>query len=127
MSKEDNKEFIRRYMDALSGKPKPPAIVDLFVAEQPLKDHIAATELALPLYRIDVEEMMAEGDLVSVRGRCRGTNHGPFMGMPPTGKEVDFAIVVTYKVAGGKIVDHWMLTDNLTFMQQLGAIPAPQG
>jgi len=127
MSTESIKEFIRRYLDALSGKPKTPAIVDLFVAEQPLKDHIAASETALPLYRLDVEEIIAEGDLVSVRGRCRGTNHGPFMGMPPTGKEVDFAIFITYKVVGGKIVDHWMLTDNLTFMQQLGAIPATQG
>ncbi len=126
MSIEDNKEFIRRYLEAISGKPKPPAIVDLFVAEQPLKDHIAASEAALPLYWIDVEEMMAEGDLVSVRARVRGTNHGPFMGMPPTGKEVDFAMFITYKVAGGKIVDHWMLTDNLTFMQQLGVVPTTQ-
>jgi predicted ester cyclase len=36
---------------------------------------------------------------------------------------VDFAIYITYKIAGGKIVDHWMLTDNATMMQQISAIP----
>lgn len=126
MSTEDNKEFVRRYLDAINGKPKPTSILDLFIDEPSLKEHIGASETAFPLYRIDVEEILAEGDLVCVRGWVRGVNNGPFMGMPPTGKEVNFSIFITYKVSGGKIVDHWMLTDNMTVMQQLGVIPAPQ-
>jgi len=126
MSAEDNKAFIRRYLDALSGKPKPPEIVDLFVAEEALKEHIATSEAAFPLYRIDIGELVAEGDLACVRGMVRGVNQGPFMGMPPTGKEVEFPIYITYKISNGKIVDHWMLTDNLTMMQQLGVISVPQ-
>ena len=127
MTAEENKEFIRRYLDAVNGKPKPPAIIDLFVADQPLKGHIAVSEAAFPLYRIDAEEIVAEGDLVSVRGICSGVNQGPFMGMPATGKSIKFSIYMTYKVVGGKIVDHWMLADNLGVMQQLGIIPVPQG
>jgi predicted ester cyclase len=123
MSTAENKDLIRRYLDALSGKPKPSAVLDLYVAEQPLKDHIAAAEEAFPLYHLDVEEMIAEGDLVSLRGRVRGIHRGSFMGLPPTGNSVDFAIYITYKIAGGKIVDHWMLTDNATMMQQISAIP----
>jgi predicted ester cyclase len=46
------------------------------------------------------------------------------MGMSPTGKEVDFAIYITYRMQDGLIVDHWMLTDNMTMMQQLGAVPS---
>jgi predicted ester cyclase len=125
MSAEENKEFIRRYLDAVNGKPKTPAIVDLFVADQSLKDHIAATEVGFPLYRVDPEEIVAEGDLVCVRGWCRGVNLGPFMG-PPSGKEVNFSIYITYKISGGKIIDHWMLTDNMTAMQQMGMMPAAQ-
>jgi predicted ester cyclase len=34
-------------------------------------------------------------------------------------------IFLTYRIAGGKIVDHWMLMDNLQLMQQLGFIPNP--
>jgi predicted ester cyclase len=127
MSTEENKAFIRRYLEAINGKPKPPAILDLFIGEQPLKDHIASTEAAFPLYTISPEEIVGEGDLVCVRGMVHAVNLGSLMGMPPTGKEVNFSIFMTYKVAGGKIVDHWMLTDNLTMMQQLGVIPAMQG
>lgn len=125
MSVLENKEFIRRYIEAISGKPKPESVVNLFVAEQPLKDHIAASESAFPLYSLEIEEMIGEGDLVSLRGRVMGVNKGPFMGAPPTGKSFDVSIFLTYQIAGGKIVDHWMLMDNAELMQQIGFIPNP--
>jgi hypothetical protein len=125
MSHEENKEFIRRYLDAINGKPKPESVLRLFIAEQPLIDHILTAEASWPLYGIDSEEMVAEGDLVSLRGKVRGVQNGPFMGLPSSGKPVDFAIFITYKVQGGKIVDHWMLTDNMTMMQQMGLLPTP--
>ena len=125
MSAHENKEFIRMYLEALSGKPKPPELVEKFVAEQPLKDHIAAGEVGFPSYEIEADKMIAEDDLVSVIGRFSGTHTGPFMGIPPTGKSFsDVAIHITYKVEGGKIVDHWMLTDNTALMQQLGLMPS---
>ena len=124
MTTEENKEFIRRYLDAINGKPKTDSVVRLFVAEQPLIEHIQAAEAAFPLYRIDPEEILAEGDLVSLRGMIRGEHQGPFMGMPPTGRPVEFALFITYKIQDGKIIDHWMLTDNMTMMQQIGMIPA---
>ena len=68
------------------GQPKPPELVEQYVAEQPLKDHIAMNEAAFPGYTLSVEQMIAEDDLVAVIGRASGTHKGPFMGMPPTGK-----------------------------------------
>ena len=47
------------------------------------------------------------------------------MGMPPTGKRVTVDVMDLCRFSGGKIVEHWGLTDNLSMMQQLGAIPAP--
>lgn len=127
MSTEENKEFIRRYLNAISGKPKPESVMKLFIAEQPLIDHIAAAEAFMPLYRLDADEMVAEGDLVSLRGWIRGKHLGPFMGMEATGKDLEFSIFITYKVVDGKIVDHWMLTDNMTMMQQMGLVPSAAG
>ena len=124
MSTQENKELVRKYLEAISGKPKPESVVNLFVSEQPLKDHIAMAEAAFPNYLFEIEEMIAEGDLVSVRGHIQGTHKGPFMGLPPTGKSFDSQIFITYRVAGGKIVDHWMLLDNASMMQQLGLVPA---
>ena len=119
MSTEENKNMVRRYLEAISGKPKSDSVMNLYIAEQSLKDHILAAEGAFPLYRLDADEVIAEGDLVSVRGWIRGVHRGPFMGIAPTGKSVEFSIFITYRIAGGKIVDHWMLTDNMALMQQL--------
>lgn len=124
MSTQGNKDFIRKYLEALSGKPKPASIVDQYVAEQPLKDHISAFEEACPHYSMDIEKMIAEDDLVSVIGLVKATNTGPLMGMPATGKSFEVPIHITYQIANGKIVDHWMSVDNFAMMQQLGLIPS---
>lgn len=86
MNAQENKVFIRAYIEAISGKSKTPALVNPYVAEQPLKDHIAMNEAAFPGYEMRIESMMAEDDLVSVIGRAGGTHKGQFMDMQPTGK-----------------------------------------
>jgi predicted ester cyclase len=125
MNTQENKELIRAYFQALNDKPKPPELVDQYVAEQPLKDHIAMYEAAFPEYGLHVEQMIAEDDLVSVIGRAAGKHEGPFMGMPPTGKSWEVPIHITYRIKDGKIVDHWLVVDTAAFMQQLGMIPNP--
>jgi predicted ester cyclase len=124
MGIQENKEFVRRYFEALSGNPKPAELVDQYVAEQLLKDHIAGAEAGFPKYEMLVEQMIAEGDLVSVIARARGTHTGTFMGIPPTGKSFDVPLHITYRIEDGKIVDHWMLMDNAGIMQQLGLVPS---
>lgn len=126
MNAQENKEFIRKYLEDLSGKPKPPELVDQYVSEQPLKDHIAMNEAAFPGYEMHIEMLIAEDDLVSIIGRASGAHKGPFMGMPPTGKTWDVPIHITYQVKDGKIVDHWMVIDSAAFMQQLGLIPGTE-
>lgn len=128
MSAQENKEFIRRYLEAVSGHPKPPALVDQYVAEQPLKDHIAGGEQGFPRYTMDIDMLIAEDDLVSVIGRFGGTHTGPFMGIPATGKTAsDVPFHITYRVENGKIVDHWLLMDSAALMQKLGLTPSPEG
>ncbi len=126
MSLEDNKDLIRRYLDAISGNPKPRELIERFVTDPDLVEHILQSEAAFPKYRLEVEEMIAESDLVTVRGTVKGVNSGPLKGMPPTKRDVRFSIFITYRVADGKIVEHWMLTDNLTMMTQLGLAPAEE-
>ena len=120
MSAEENKQFILQYLQALSNKPKPRSLLEQYIAEQALIGHALVSEAAFPCYRLDAEEIIAEGELVSVRGRVRGVHQGDFMGIPPTGREFDVSIFVTYRVSNGKIVDHWMLLDNMALLQQLG-------
>ena len=48
MSSEANKDFIRRYLDAVSGKPKPKALLDEYITDEELKKHVIETETAFP-------------------------------------------------------------------------------
>ena len=47
------------------------------------------------------------------------------MGMPPTGKSISVGVIDIFRIAGGKIVEHWGQMDSMGMMQQLGAMPAP--
>jgi hypothetical protein len=123
MSTSENKEFLRKYFEALSGKPKPASVVDEYVAEQPLKDHIADAEIGFPKYILEPVEMIAEGDKVAVKARLVGTHLGLFNGIPATGRKVDMLFQITYQIRDGKIIDHWMLVDGMEMMQQLGLVP----
>ncbi len=124
MTQAENKRVIERYLEALK-KDKSPATLNKFIAEQPLKDHIVGYETVLPGYWLESEDMIAEGDKVVVRFTLHGTHKGDFMGVPPTGKVVNFAGLIIYQMKDGRIVDHWMQVDMVAFMQQIGAMPAP--
>jgi len=71
-----------------------------------------------------IEAMIAEGDLVVTRLRGRGTFLGECLGIPPNEKVVEITGISIHRIADGKLVEHWANIDSLSFMQQLGAIPA---
>ncbi len=124
MSTEANKALIRRYFKTLR-QDKSLATLDTFIEEDDLKQHIAFFEQVLPGYYLELEDMVAEDDKVAVRSTVHGVHKGEFMSIPPTGKQVSFPLMITYRIANGKIIEHWMLADVMSLMQQLGAMPAP--
>ncbi|MGW4529379.1 ester cyclase [Nocardia sp. NPDC004340] len=82
---------------------------------------------AFPDTRMLVNEQFAEGDFVLTRWTASGTNQGPLMGMPATGKPVVIAgMTVTRFQADGKVGESWANWDTLGMLQQLGVIPAAQ-
>ena len=73
--------------------------------------------------RMTIEEIVAEGDMVAVRVRSEGTNDGKLGGFaPPTGKRFSAAQTHWYRVADGKLCEHWAVRDDLSAMLQLGAV-----
>ena len=123
MPPEENKALIRRYFEALSGKDKPAAVVNRYITDEELKHHIAQFEVVFPGYQLTAEDMIAEGDKVVVRSTFHGTHKGDWMGIPPTGKQVTMPLILIYRIADGKIAEHWMQADTLGLLQQLGAMP----
>jgi steroid delta-isomerase-like uncharacterized protein len=81
---------------------------------------------AFPDLHHTFDDQIAEGDKVVLRLTFRGTHQGELQGIPPTGKEIAITAIVVDRIEGGKIVEHWSNMDNLSLMQQLGVIPAPE-
>ena len=82
---------------------------------------------AFPDSRFTIDDMIAEGDRVVTKKTFTGTHTGDFAGIPATGRTVTLQYVDIMRVRDGRIVEHWLSMDQLSFMQQLGVIPMPQG
>lgn len=79
---------------------------------------------ALPDLTVEVQLMVAEGDLVAVRSIMRGTHRGELMGVPPSGRRVAIDGIDILRVVDGRIVEHWGLTNVLGFLEQSGRLAA---
>ena len=88
--------------------------------------HFAFLE-SFPDLRAATDDLIAEGDKVVERYTVRGTNKGSFMGAPPTGKKFEVSSMSIYRIANGKIVEHWGENDANGLMMQLGLAPQMGG
>jgi len=138
MSTEANKALVRRWWeetdkgnlaiidelcapDYIDHSPPLPGMGEGSAAVRKANETLAA---AFPDTVHTIEAMIAEGDLVVTRLRGRATFTGECLGIPPNGKVVEITGITIHRVADGKLVEHWANIDSLSFMQQLGAIPA---
>ena len=102
MTTAESRAFIQRYAEALSGKAKPPAVVNQYVADsdEALKQHIADIEAAFPRYELIGEDLIIEGEKVVLRFAMRGTHQGNFMGIPATGRQVNVPGIIISALSG---------------------------
>ena len=87
------------------------------------KEVISTLRGWFPDFTMRAEDVAAVGDKVWARFKATGTNLGPVMGRPPTGKKVSIDVIDIIRVRGGKLVEHWGVPDQLGMMIQLGAMP----
>ena len=118
-STTDNKQFVAQYLRALSGNAKTPELVARYVSDHALAEHIYQAEAGFPSYEIVVDDLIAERDLVVVRGTFRGVHRGAFAGIDATGRQVSAGLMIIYRVKGDRIVEHWMQFDAAALMSQL--------
>ena len=135
---EANKVIVQRYREAHNANDM--AALDEIIAAN-LKAHNMLPGLppgreggkmahqgflaAFPDGRTTTEDLIAEGDKVVERYSFRGTNTGPFLGAPPTGRAVQSGSISIYRIANGKIIEHWGENDVIGVMVQLGLMPPP--
>jgi predicted ester cyclase len=76
---------------------------------------------AFPDVRLEVEALVAEGDLVVARWTIIGTHTGAWGDVAPTGRSVSFAGVNFFRIADQQIAEIWNVRDDLGLREQLGA------
>jgi SnoaL-like polyketide cyclase len=52
----------------------------------------------------------------------RGTHHGVFQGIPPTGRPWEARCTAIYRIEDDRIADGWVTWDHLSLLHQLGAV-----
>src|SRR6266446_2059552 len=84
-----------------------------------LKRFFAATPAAFPDMRVELKDVIAEGDLVAYRAVVTGTHRGEFAGLKPTGRRVEVTEINLSRFRDGLMVEHWALLDEASMMRQL--------
>jgi predicted ester cyclase len=101
--------------EGLPGQPSGPEGVKFFVG--------ALREAFPDLRTKTIEPTLVDGDLEAARVVIIGTHKGELMGVAPTDRTVEIEGLDIIRVEDGKVAEHWGVTDVMSLMQQLGAIP----
>jgi steroid delta-isomerase-like uncharacterized protein len=141
MSTFENKRVIQEFLEDVINQGRMERADDLvksdFVELDPLpgqqqgreglKEILGRIRAAFPDIVWLVDEMVAEDDKVVTRFHWTGTHQGSFLGIPATGKHIKVTGVVIDRLEEGRMADSRILMNELSMLQQLAVIPAPQG
>jgi predicted ester cyclase len=133
---ETNKQLYRSYIEETWNK-RNPAAADRYLAPNLIehnprlpsglagrKQFIASVLAGFSDYHGDVQEVVADGDMVVARVLWTGTQDGPFLGRPATGNKLRFFTADFFRIENGKLAEHWDVVDSLPRAIALGLATA---
>lgn len=137
---EQNKTLARRFAEEAFSKGDEAVLEETcspdIVDHNPFGRHLHGIEgaryalrhfrSAFPDARYWIEDLLADGDKVIIRGRLTGTQTGELMGFPASGKPIDIKIIDIYRCAEGKLVERWGVFEGLLMATQIGMVQPPQ-
>jgi predicted ester cyclase len=88
-----------------------------------LRDHYTRLLKGFPDMRVEIDDILADGEKVAHRFTFYGTHRGEFLGVPPTGKMVTAAGIHINLFAAGKCIEVWQVLDTFRFLTEIGAVP----
>lgn len=92
-----------------------------------LKQMIANLRSAFPDLHCTVEDEIGEEDKLAAHWTMRGTHTGLFFGNQPTGRPVAVQGFIFARTVNGRIIEYWILIDQIRMLQQLGVVPPSRG
>jgi predicted ester cyclase len=140
MSREESEAVVRAFYDAVTRRDRR-AVSALIAADfvnHAARDTVgpeALTQLASVIdetFGTDavrvVEDLFAGDDRVCVRERMRGHHRGSSLpvveGLPVTGVPIEWTFIHIWRVADGKIVEHWAERNDLGLRRTVEAAAA---
>ena len=142
MSTEENKAIVRRAIEEGFNKGNLGIADEIFTADytvhapglgnlpkgpQAFKKAIGMWRAAFPDIKMEIQDMIAEGDRVVNRFITRGTHKADLMGVPATGKPITVYGMECHRIVGGKVAESWIGDDVPTIMNQIKGGGRPAG
>lgn len=138
MSIETNKAVVRRYLEEFVSHGNTTIAEELFAPDfvnhtdgfgiatgrEGMVRSITALKTAFPDWQVTIETMVAEGEMVVDRFTIAATHTGSVNGIPASGQRIDKLGIHMWRVANGKLVEGWYLTDALPLVGA-ALIPSP--
>lgn len=84
------------------------------------KERVKLSHHVFPNQKFYIEDLVCDGNKVSVSWKFTGTQKGAIPGLPVTDKTVNVSGLTIYYFKNGKIIGHWQIVDRLGFLEQLG-------
>ena len=134
MGTDANRETVRRFVDAVLARGDANAVDTLVtpdfvshtwgITENGPAGLRAATERihgSLKDVEFTIDDEVADGDAVVVRLTSSATPTAEFMGVPASGHGYTIGEIHWFRLADGRIAEHWHQHDGLGLMKQLNA------
>jgi len=129
---EDNKRLVRRYYEVVAGDLTG---IEQLVTEDFVDHHFPPDTPPgpqgvrqfftrfIPAFfsdlRIEIDKMLAEGDLVDCHFVAWFKHTGEFAGTAPTGKLIRVPAISTFRIAAGKLAEAWEIYDSGDMLRQI--------
>jgi predicted ester cyclase len=125
-SAEESKSLVRRLVDEAVREGNLDVLDEVADGEfvEIAKRWVRPFRSAFPDFRMEIVDLIAEGDKVVARFHCSGTHQGEWLGRPATGRRFENVDeIYIFEVREGKLVSAVGVEDNLSRMRQLGFEP----
>jgi steroid delta-isomerase-like uncharacterized protein len=139
---EQNKAIVQRFIDEVWNNRNYDLVEEIFAEDhvnhdpadanptggpRGARDFVETLHASFPDARIEIDDIIAEGDRVVIRWHSSGTHQGELMGIPASGRRAHTTGIGIDRIVDGKIVESWTNWDTLGLLAQIGALPSPTG
>ena len=133
---EEYKTDLHRWFEEVWNKKREEAIDEMLsedtvhhgLGDQPVrgienyKNFYRTFITAFPDIRVEVMDVMTDGEKISARYVARATHAGEGLGFAPTQKQVEFTGMGICTMKDGKFVEVWNQVDFMNMYSQLGVL-----